>query len=75
MPWRQNRKMLVRMRRVLRRKMMKRILQRKKRRKVNRGGNSPMRKSMRYTNIPIFPIMSYYLIPGIRPNKLLSEEQ
>ena len=58
-----------------RKKMMKRILQRKKRRKVNKGGNSPMRTTMSYTNTPIFPIMSSYLIPGIRPNKLLLEEQ
>jgi len=63
------------MRRVKRRKMMKRIMQRKKRRKVHKGHNSPMRKSMSYTtNTPIFP-MSSYLIPGIRPIKLLLEEQ
>ena len=52
---------------------MKRIFKRKKRRKVNKGGIAPM--SMSYTNTPIFPIMSSNLIPGIRPNKLLLEEQ
>jgi len=54
---------------------MKRIFKRKKRRKVNKGGIAPMSKSMSYTNTPIFPIMSSNLIPGIRPNKLLLEEQ
>ena len=63
------------MRRVQRRKIMKRIFKRKKRRKVNKGGIAPMSKSMSYTNTPIFPIMSSNLIPGIRPNKLLLEEQ
>ena len=53
---------------VQRRKM---ILQRKKRREVNKGGNSPMRKSMSYTNTPIMSS----LITGIRLNKLLLEEK
>ena len=63
------------MRRVQLRKIMKRILKRKKRRKVNKGGIAPMSKSMSYTNTPIFTIMSSHLIPGIRPCKLLLEEQ